>query len=210
MAKFGLLVNVDACIGCQACFVACKEENQTAPGVAWNRIKRIEDLKARVINYFRVSCQHCDDPACMKVCPVKAIHKGQFGEVLVDDQKCIACHMCEKACPYGAPMFADPNAAKGYWPDKPAIAERIFAPHQTRKIGRAEHCTLCSHRLAAGQQPACVEHCPTGALRLVDRESDAAWLKAQSAGKEAMQTKPAVRYLSTYVDFGNVDLKTYQ
>ena len=209
MPKYGLLVNVDACIGCQACFVACKEENQVAPGVAWNRIRRIEDLKARVINYFRVSCQHCEDPACLPVCPAKAIHKGNFGEVLVDDTKCIACHMCEQACPYGAPVFAKPEAGKGYWPDKAPIAERVFAAHQKRTIGKAEHCTLCTHRLVQGLKPSCVEHCPAGALQLVDQEKSDLWMKAQCAGKDGHLRKPSVRYLSKYIDFANVALKAF-
>ena len=64
MSQFGIIVNVDKCIGCQACFVACKEENKVAPGIQWNQIHRAENLQDRIINYFRVSCQHCDNPAC--------------------------------------------------------------------------------------------------------------------------------------------------
>lgn len=84
MSQFGIIVNVDKCIGCQACFVACKEENKVAPGIQWNQIHRAENLQDRIINYFRVSCQHCDNPACLPVCPAKAIYKGPHGEVLVD------------------------------------------------------------------------------------------------------------------------------
>lgn len=89
MSQFGIIVNVDKCIGCQACFVACKEENKVAPGIQWNQIHRAENLQDRIINYFRVSCQHCDNPACLPVCPAKAIYKGPHGEVLVDQSKCI-------------------------------------------------------------------------------------------------------------------------
>ena len=80
MSQFGIIVNVDKCIGCQACFVACKEENKVAPGIQWNQIHRAENLQDRIINYFRVSCQHCDNPACLPVCPAKAIYKGPHGE----------------------------------------------------------------------------------------------------------------------------------
>ena len=73
MSRYGIIFNVDRCIGCEACFVACKEENKVAPGIQWNKIRRIENVGKRVINYYRVSCQHCEDPACMKVCPAKAI-----------------------------------------------------------------------------------------------------------------------------------------
>ena len=99
MSQFGIIVNVDKCIGCQACFVACKEENKVAPGIQWNQIHRAENLQDRIINYFRVSCQHCDNPACLPVCPAKAIYKGPHGEVLVDQSKCIGCGACASACP---------------------------------------------------------------------------------------------------------------
>ena len=91
MSQFGIIVNVDKCIGCQACFVTCKEENKVAPGIQWNQIHRAENLQDRIINYFRVSCQHCDNPACLPVCPAKAIYTGPHGEVLVDQSKCIGC-----------------------------------------------------------------------------------------------------------------------
>ena len=78
---------------------SCKEENKVAPGIQWNQIHRAENLQDRIINYFRVSCQHCDNPACLPVCPAKAIYKGPHGEVLVDQSKCIGCGACASACP---------------------------------------------------------------------------------------------------------------
>ncbi len=117
MSRYGIIFNVDRCIGCEACFVACKEENKVAPGIQWNKIRRIENVGKRVINYYRVSCQHCEDPACMKVCPAKAISKGPHGEVLVDHKKCIGCRMCLAACPYGAPLFNE-DGRTGYFGDK--------------------------------------------------------------------------------------------
>ena len=167
--KYGIIVNTNECVGCHACFTACKEENQVLPGVKWNRIDRIEHEKARVIEYFRLSCMHCEDPACMKVCPAKAIHKGPAGEVLVDHAKCIGCRMCEKACPYGAPQFAD---------------------------GKAEHCTLCTHRTSQGLLPACVAACSTGALTFVDYDNPSPEAKALLAKarpmNEAAGTHPKV------------------
>ena len=71
MSKYGIIVNADDCVGCHACFVACKEENQVAPGVKWNHLERLEHPAEEVIEYFRVSCMQCENPACMKVCPVK-------------------------------------------------------------------------------------------------------------------------------------------
>ena len=134
MSRYGIIVNVDRCAGCFACAVACKEENQVAPGIFWEKIKRDENVRDNVINWFRMSCMHCDDPACMKVCPMKAIHKGPHGEVLVDQQKCIGCKMCMAACPYGA---------RSYNPEAKVV----------------EKCTLCHHLQEVGDQPACVKVC---------------------------------------------------
>ena len=150
--------------------MACKEENKVAPGIQWNKIRRIENVGKRVINYYRVSCQHCEDPACMKVCPAKAISKGPHGEVLVDHKKCIGCRMCLAACPYGAPLFNE-DGRTGYFGDKEPLLKPEPKAHQVRVPGKAEHCTLCTHRLAEGRLPACVENCSTKALTLVDYDS---------------------------------------
>ena len=61
MSKYGIIVNADDCVGCHACFVACKEENQVAPGVKWNHLERLEHPAEEVIEYFRVSCMHCEN-----------------------------------------------------------------------------------------------------------------------------------------------------
>ena len=99
MSRMGIIVNVDECIGCHACFIACKQENQVSPNIQWNRIRKVENREKNIINYFRASCQHCEDPACLKVCPMKAVYKGPHGEILIDQDKCIACKACLAACP---------------------------------------------------------------------------------------------------------------
>ena len=88
MSRMGIIVNVDECIGCHACFIACKQENQVSPNIQWNRIRKVENREQNIINYFRASCQHCEDPACLKVCPMKAVYKGPHGEILIDQDKC--------------------------------------------------------------------------------------------------------------------------
>lgn len=149
MSRYGIIVNVDRCAGCFACAVACKEENQVAPGIFWEKIKRDENVRDNVINWFRMSCMHCDDPACMKVCPMKAIHKGPHGEVLVDQQKCIGCKMCANACPYDVPVF-NTEGRTSYFGDKQPLVVRPAKPHTERTPGKAEHCTLCVHRTERG------------------------------------------------------------
>ena len=167
MSRMGIIVNVDECIGCHACFIACKQENQVSPNIQWNRIRKVENREKNIINYFRASCQHCEDPACLKVCPMKAVYKGPHGEILIDQDKCIACKACLAACPYGMPMFNDQKLTS-YFGEKQPLFSPSNPPTKNAQPGKAEHCTLCSHRLAKGKEPACVEICPAKALTLVD------------------------------------------
>ncbi|WP_410106754.1 4Fe-4S dicluster domain-containing protein, partial [Sutterella wadsworthensis] len=172
MSRFGIIVNVDKCVGCHACAIACKEENQVAPGIFYERVERFENIADNFINWFRVSCMHCDKPACMPVCPAKAIHRGPAGEVLVDQKKCIGCRMCERACPYGAPKF-NASGETNYFGGKTPLAIRELEPWQRHAAGRAEHCTLCTHRTSQGRPPACVEACGIGAMTWVDFDAPA-------------------------------------
>ena len=203
MSKFGIIVNVDKCVGCHACAIACKEENRVAPGIFYERIHREENIEKNVISYFRMSCMHCENPACMKVCPAKAIHRGPGGEVLVDQTKCIGCKMCLAACPYGAPQFND-KGETSYWPGKTPLAERPLEPWQKHVAGKAEHCTLCSHRRAQGLKPACVENCSTGALTLVDYENPAPEVAKRLGAARMMKaekgTNPKIRYIGSHFD----------
>lgn len=203
--KKGIIVNMDLCVGCQACFVACKQENQVAPKMQWNQIQRHEDEVKNIITYFRMSCMHCEEPACMPVCPVKAISKGKNGEVLVDSKKCIACHMCENACPWHVPMF-NASGRTNYW-DKAPLVHVEPQPHQVRVPGKAEHCTLCAHR----DVPACVDACKLGAIVVVDYDNltpeQDAMVKASKAMNGAEKTKPKVRYVSKNVDVAKFDRK---
>ena len=208
--KNGLIIVADRCMGCHTCFTACKEENQVAPGVAWNHLERIEHEKAGVIDYFRVSCMHCEDPACMKVCPMKAISKGPRGEVLVDSKKCIGCRMCEKACPYHAPKFSDPQK-QSYFGDKASLSTLGTRPENVREPGKAEHCTLCAHRTAKGLLPACAAACPAGAIIYVDYDNPkpehAELIRRAQAINEAAGTNPKVRFVSSHTDFRKLDVK---
>ena len=142
---------------------------------------------------------HCDDPACMKVCPMKAIHKGPHGEVLVDQQKCIGCKMCANACPYDVPVF-NTEGRTSYFGDKQPLVVRPAKPHTERTPGKAEHCTLCVHRTERGLLPACVEACGIHAMTLVDYDNPtpetAKLIEAARPMNEAAGTHPKIRYIA--------------
>ena len=146
----------------------------------------------------------------MKVCPAKAIHKGPAGEVLVDEEKCIGCQMCARVCPYGVPQF-NTSGVTNYFGDKAPLAIRDLEPWQKHKAGRAEHCTLCTHRTSKGLKPACVEACGIGAMTLVDYESPTPEMEKLIAQAKAMNvkagTKPKIRYIATHMDVESYELK---
>jgi len=143
--RWAMVVDLRRCVGCRACTVACKSENNVPDGVfrTWLRFEEVGEYPNTRPRYLPVFCNHCDNPPCVPVCPVLATYKRDDGLVLIDYEKCIGCGYCIQACPYGA---------------------RHLNPVQKT----ADKCTLCVHRLEAGQKPACVTTCIGGALTIGD------------------------------------------
>jgi tetrathionate reductase subunit B len=138
---WGLLVDTRRCIACQACTIACAVENALPEGQFRTSVATyaVSDGEGRTaVAMVPRTCNHCDEPPCIPVCPVGATFKRADGMVLVDGDRCVGCAYCVQACPYDA----------------------RFVNHQT---GKADKCTFCSHRVDAGLLPACVETCVGGA-----------------------------------------------
>jgi len=132
----------ERCVQCHACEVACKGWHGVELGVQWRRVTSIwsGEYPRVVSRSISLSCMHCGDPACERVCPSGAVSKReQDGVVCVDQRKCIGCRSCFLACPFGVPVFG--------------------------KDGRMQKCELCTDRLEEGKEPICVSTCPTEALR---------------------------------------------
>jgi len=161
--SYGMGIDLDKCIGCGRCMLACKAENDvpdqpfyvrtwverytigndgevTVKTIDVDETARPPILEGDVMRAFFVPklCNHCDKPPCVQVCPVGATFSTDDGVVLVDDQRCVGCRYCIQACPYGA---------------------RFFNPYSRT----ADKCSFCYHRLDKGLLPACVEVCPTQA-----------------------------------------------
>lgn len=199
--KLGLVIDLDTCVGCQACVTACKGWNDQGygvplsdenpygsdpSGVFLNRVHSYEvtpaDAAPMIVNFPR-SCLHCDDAPCVTVCPTGASYKrSEDGIVLVNEDACIGCGLCAWACPYGAREM-DPRA------------------------GVMKKCTLCVDRIynenlpEEDREPACVRTCPTGARHFgdfADPQSAVSRLSAERGGMALMPdlgTRPVNRYL---------------
>ena len=165
--KLGLVIDLDTCVGCHACAVACKEWNdrgQFGPlvdedprgreplGVWLNRVHtyEVDAPEAKLTVHFPRSCLHCETPDCVTVCPTGASYKrAEDGIVLVDEDLCIGCKLCSWACPYGAREYSEVK-------------------------GTMQKCTLCVDRIynetldETDRQPACVMACPTRARHFGD------------------------------------------
>jgi len=124
--------------------VACKTENEVPLGYYRLRMRTtVVGTFPNLQGEFRLEqCFHCEGSPCVPICPTGATHKTREGLVLVDSAKCIGCKACVTACPYGM---------------------RFIHPE-----GYTDKCTFCDHRVAAGQLPACVETCPSGARAFGD------------------------------------------
>ena len=134
--KYAMIIDSLKCFDCKACLVACKVENDLPDRLWRNWIKDNSVLKGRRTQYQPGQCMQCDEPSCVAACPVGATFKGKDGLVEIDPEKCVCCGNCVTACPYGA-RFLDPR-------------KRV-----------ADKCDFCQHRLLRGEEPACVETCPT-------------------------------------------------
>lgn len=166
-SKLVMLVDTKRCIACNSCAVACKVENNLPKDVWWNRVMTVggPHLDAPSGTYpslemynVTVACQHCENPACVKVCPVGATYKDpETGVVRQDYDKCIGCRMCMAACPYNARSFN--------WAEPAFVPDFAYGDGQVerRERGVAEKCTLCKERTDRGEEPRCVQCCPLDA-----------------------------------------------
>src|SRR3990172_4246370 len=160
--KWAMVVDLRRCIGCQACFAACKSENGVPLGIQYTWVETHEEGKYpnTKLTFLPRICNHCDNPPCVPVCPVNATFKReQDGIVMQDVNRCIGCRYCIAACPYEVRSFLW-NEPSGAWPETWRI---VGGGKAQAKQGFVVKCHGCFHRIEQGLKPACVEACVGGA-----------------------------------------------
>lgn len=204
--RYGFVIDSKRCIGCHTCAVACRYENNLPKEMWWNRILTDGgehpdlpegEFPGAAISYVPLGCQHCENPACVKVCPVGATYRDpETGAVRQDYDKCIGCRMCMSACPYtGVRSFnwEEPAYVVGF-----PVGDADIPTHQKHVV---EKCTMCWHRLARGEEPACIDVCPVRARHwgdLDDPESEVSQLIRDRECRQLLSsegTNPSVYYL---------------
>ena len=208
MTNYGLVIDLERCIGCQACAINCSQENNVALDKQWNRVLTEggdgmdtaagaypEDGRDGTLqmNHLPMACQHCQNAPCVKVCPVNATYKRDDGIVEIDYDKCMGCRYCMAACPYNARVFN--------W-DEPTTHPAEGTGHvEQRPTGVVEKCTFCSHRVEADLDPACVVGCPADARIFGDFDDETStvskYVDKYSTGQllDDLETDPNTYYI---------------
>ena len=220
MHRWGMVIDLDKCTRCQACVVACMVENNIpypaedntlrSRNIGWMRMIRFETESERMV--IPRPCLHCDNPPCVKVCPVQATSKDSNGLVCQIYSRCIGCRYCTSGCPYTVRCF---NWKLPTWPE--SSKEGLNPDVSIRPMGVVEKCTFCYHRLQKVKDqarfekreiedgeyvPACVEACPSKAMYFGDLNNLRSQVYQLSKNTRAFRllenlgTEPKLYYLS--------------
>ena len=203
--KFVMVVDLSRCKNARKCVSACQKWHYRPEDKEWLTVKLMKDSDKAAPYWFPKQCFHCDNPPCVKVCPVDATFKRDDGLVLIDNERCIGCKFCMAACPYSTRVFN--------WdePEMPEFVKNLPYSPETNipgRVGTVEKCDFCPDRSREGLLPPCVEACPNGVFYFGDENEDTVsngdetvsftqLIKDRAAYRymEELGTKPRVYYL---------------
>ncbi len=203
--KFVMVIDLSRCKSVKACQSACNHAHELNPGDNWIKIYPMQDADHTAPYWEPTTCMHCDEPPCVKVCPVDATFKREDGIVLIDSDRCIGCRFCMAACPYSTRVFnwGEPDIPQEI-KEKPYNCETSIP----QKKGTVSKCDFCADMTRKGELPHCVSACPNGVFFFGDMVEDTVTNGAETfrfsdlirdkAGYRMMEdlgTKPSVYYL---------------
>lgn len=208
MARLGMVIDLKRCIGCNACTIACKQENGTPAGVHFARVitREVGSFPDFKRSFLPQLCNHCTDAPCEAACPTGATYTRDDGIVMVDNDACIGCRACAVACPYGHRHYIEPGKLEGPYYGENGEGWEQWSDYQDFKNvryqeGTVAKCNLCAPRVDEGLEPACVVTCPTEARIFGDWEEEGSLLKKLVEEREGEPllpeagTSPNVYYL---------------
>jgi len=203
--KFVMVIDLSRCKNLKKCQAACDHMHHIPAEQNWIKVYAMKDAAHDAPYWQPTTCMHCDNPPCVKVCPVDATFKRQDGIVLIDSNRCIGCRFCMAACPYSTRVFnwGDPDL-----PENIAKMDYSCETSMPQKKGTVGKCDFCPDMTRMGMLPHCVSACPNGVFFFGDLNEDSVTngsetfrfsdLIRDKAGYRLMEdlgTKPSVYYL---------------
>lgn len=188
--KFVMVIDLGRCKNARKCISACQKMHHLPEDKEWLSVKLMKDNDKSAPYWFPKTCFHCDNPPCVKVCPVNATFKRQDGLVLIDNERCIGCKFCMAACPYSTRVFN--------WdePEQELDLTTLVSNPETgvpSKVGTVEKCDFCPDMVRQGLLPDCVTACPNGVFYFGDENEDTV-----TNGDETVSFKQIIKDRSGY------------
>jgi Fe-S-cluster-containing dehydrogenase component len=166
--SFVMVIDLSRCKNLRKCQAACNHAHDVHPGQNWIKVHSMQDGEHEAPYWEPTTCMHCDEPPCVKVCPVDATFKRQDGLVLIDSDRCIGCRFCMAACPYSTRVFN----WEAPLPDKSTDKEYSCETSLPQKKGTVGKCDFCPDMNRMGMLPHCVSACPNGVFFFGDMNED--------------------------------------
>ena len=218
--KYVMVIDLAKCKNALACQSACNKHHYVTGDNAWIKVYNMQESADTAPYWMPVTCQHCDEPACVTVCPVDATFKRQDGLVLIDTDRCIGCRFCMAACPYSIRVFNWSEPDQGDITLEMEMMGHEKSPEHAGMPsvkGTVDKCDFCPHAIKKNELPHCVTACPNGVFYFGDKYEDTVTngeetlrlskLLEDKAGyrfMEGLGTEPSVYYLpptNRLVDF---------
>jgi molybdopterin-containing oxidoreductase family iron-sulfur binding subunit len=209
--KFVMVIDLAKCKNALSCVSACNKHHYITGENAWLKVHKMQESKDTAPYWMPRTCMHCDQPACVTVCPVDATFKRRDGLVLIDNERCIGCRFCMAACPYSIRVFNWSEPDQG----EIKLSMEMHGEHSSPEYsgmpsvkGTPDKCDFCPHTIKNNELPHCVTACPNGVFYFGDKYEDTVTngeetlrlgkLLEEKAGYrllEELGTAPSVYYL---------------